>query len=349
MERARRAPLPARASQSPTFPGRRWLGSAVAALCLATTVASWGADTNAIGTTNQLVGTNATATNLLASDATLRSHLELQGKLHSTLLAIEAARQEANAASLSNAAMLSRRLEQLEQTLEFERERERTASAHSNRTLLLAGAVFGGLGVLALAITVFFQVRGMNRFAEMAAALPASRAWSAALALPAQTAENHLPARLGPEASGGQLLQVIERLERRIKELEATTHAPASLSSAPSSSANPLPSQTSERVTVLMGKADSWLTLGDAPAALACAEEALQLEPKHLPAWLVRGKALERMKRHADALEAYDHALEIDPGHSTACVLKAGVLSHLNRPQEALACYEQALKLQTRS
>ena len=252
-----------------------------------------------------------------ADEQALRSYLEVQAKLHSTLLAIEQARQEAGASSASNAALLAERLHQLESALATQRLRERDAVDQSNRTLLIAAGGFAGLGVLALGLVIFYQMRGMTRLAEIATAIPMARGFAPGLSLPAPGAGDSPLALMtgshagGAEADAARLLGVIDRLERRIQELEQTAHAGPTVS---------------DRAT----KADKI-----EPSSAAKGGQAGSL--------LDRAKALEKQQRHAEALACCDEALAAEPTLTRAWLLKAAQLQAMGREKEALRCYEAAL------
>jgi len=158
---------------------------------------------------------------------------------------------------------------------------------------------------------IYFQMRGMTRLAEIATALPAARAFGAGHSLPALGAGDSLPLLAGPhgsvDADAARLLGVIDRLERRIQELEQTAHG------APKS---PAASQKS----------------GDSEKASRAAE------------LLERAKALEKTQRHSEALASCDEALAIDPTPAQAWLIKAAQLQALGREKEALRCYESALQ-----
>ena len=253
-----------------------------------------------------------------ADEQALRSYLEVQAKLHSTLLAIEQARQEAGASSASNAALLAERLHQLESALANQRLRERDATDQSNRTLLIAAGGFAGLGVLALGLVIFYQMRGMTRLAEIATAIPMARGFAAGLSLPAPGAGDSPLALVagshagGAEADAARLFGVIDRLERRIQELEQTAHAGPTMP---------------DRLT----KADKVVPQGAAKSGRTAA-------------LLDRAKALEKEQRHAEALACCDEALAAEPTLTRAWLLKAAQLHALGREKEALRCYEAALQ-----
>jgi tetratricopeptide (TPR) repeat protein len=285
-----------------------------------------------------------------ADEQTLRSYLEVQAKLHSTLLAIEQARHEASASSASNAAALTDRLRQLEHALAAQRDRERDLAAQANRTLLIAAGGFAALGIVALGLVVFFQMRGMNRLAEIATAMPTARALGMGLSLPApDSGSSALPGLLGADGDSARLLGVIGRLERRIVELEHTVESqPAATAvkiggTAPSGN---VPSENAARVRTLMGKAQALADLGHTSDAVECFDAILGLEAAHPPALLGKARALERQGKLAEAIACSDEALAADETLAHAWLLKARLLQQLGRDKEALSCYERALPVQ---
>src|SRR5205823_4206650 len=89
---------------------------------------------------------------------------------------------------------------------------------NSNRVTLIAAGIFAGLGLLAMIFTAWFLLRAMNRLATVAAAFPGGH--SLGQGQPASFAPGDLHSiNVHPvEASGGRLLGVIERLEKRVRE-----------------------------------------------------------------------------------------------------------------------------------
>src|SRR5205807_1432497 len=94
---------------------------------------------------------------------TLRSYLQLQEQLHSTLLTIERTRREAEAAAKANADAITARLEAIEQGLGSQQKQEATLLQNSNRITLIAAGIFAGVGLLAMIFTAWFLLRAMNR------------------------------------------------------------------------------------------------------------------------------------------------------------------------------------------
>lgn len=270
----------------------------------------------------------------------LRSHLQLQEQLHSTLLAIEQARTEATLATRTNSDLLAARLEMIEQALQQQQEQQRLATQNSNKTLVVMVGVFVGVGFLTLLFMALFQLRGMNRLAEIATGLPSHAGALGASSLQLLAA----PGDAGP----GRLHGVIERLEKRIGELELTTHSPGGqsltlLANGPRDDAAAL-ADLPAPLAALLGRGESLLKLGQTENALACFDEAATRMPRSAETHLRRGQAFEQLKQLEPALAAYDRAIVLDRSCSLAYLRKGRILNAQERHAEALECYEQAFK-----
>lgn len=282
----------------------------------------------------------------------LRSYLQLQEQLHATLLAIEQSRVEATLAGRTNADLLAARLELIEKALQQQQEQQREAMHNSNKTILLLAGIFVGVGFLTLLFMALFQLRGMNRLAEIATGLPNARALGAGQFPVALGAGD--PRLLGPggETTGGRLQSVIERLEKRIGELEGTAHSPAGAFGAPANGdagASPCADISTPAPTALLGRGDSLLKLGHTDAALACFEEAIGKAPQSAAAQIGKGMALEQLKKVDQAIECYDRAIALDRTKTLAYLRKGSLFNQQERYGEALDCYEQALKAESKA
>jgi tetratricopeptide (TPR) repeat protein len=223
----------------------------------------------------------------------------------------------------------------------------------SNRMVLTAAGVFAAIGFLVLLLAAFLQWSAVNRLAAAAASLSAQRPQ-----LPGLSATQLPPAHL-LEQSSTRFLALIDRLEQRIHELEASVKQPHSLiegriangdaygPAAESSSegmAAPAAHGQASAINVLLSKSQTLLKLDKAEAALACLEEVLALDPGHADALVKKGAALERLQRFDEAIQCYDRAIAQDNSMTMAYLYKGGVFNRTERYSEALACYEQALK-----
>jgi tetratricopeptide (TPR) repeat protein len=314
-----------------------------------------GAETNA---TLEAAPPRPTTNSIADAELQLRRYLKLQEQLHATLLAVEQARVESSQELRTNAQVLSSRLEFLESALAAQREQNLRATQESNRTMLLMAGSIVGLGLLALAFTAMFQSRGMNRLADIATGLSTERAMLAGV-LPAHTSA-HEPLLIGPgpvHATNQAMLATIDRLERRIRELEDsaqpmlpfTDTLPANGDGKSAAARNGAEHRTVDHVSVLLGKGQVLLSLGQADAALACFDEAVQVAPNHADAHMKRGQALERLKRPDDAIACYDRAITLNRSLTQAYLSKGAVFNRQERYAEALACYEQALRSETKA
>jgi tetratricopeptide (TPR) repeat protein len=208
----------------------------------------------------------------------------------------------------------------------------------------------------------------MNRLAEVVAALstsPALRHAPEPAALP--PGDTAVTSTHEPQLSNARLLAVIDRLEKRVLELEDAARRPTILTKSPelngnkqgvvavafpNPAAHELPGTVAEKsdpVALLLGKGQALLNLDQPEKALACFEEILKLEPRHAEALVKKGTALERLKRVEEAIECYDHAIAANRSLTVAYLCKGGACNQLERFDEALACYEQALRSQEKA
>ncbi len=286
---------------------------------------------------------------------TLRSYLQLQEQLHATQLAIERNRKEADVAATENAKAFAARLQGIEQALASQRAQELEVMQSSNKVMLIVAGLFAALGLLAMLFMAYFQWRTINRLAEIASALPLAHALGSGPPVAALGAgEAHLVSVGPPEQSNQRLLGALEQLEKRIHQLEHTAHPPphegGSLvqetgTAAPSNGDTPLAPEAA-RITVLLGKGQSLLSLDQAEEALACFDQALALDANHAEALVKKGAALERLRKLDEAIKCYDRAIAADNTLTVAYLYKGGLFNRMERFGEALECYEQALRTQ---
>ena len=283
----------------------------------------------------------------------IRDNLRLQAQLLSIERGIEQVRAEADAASKRNAEAMTARMTAIEEALTAQRQREIQAIQESNRAMLVVAGVLSAAGVLALLFTAWVQSRAMNRITELTANLNTSLMPAHGFTISALGVGGSPAIPDAARQSSNQLLGAIERLEQRIHELESGANSsarpgPVSLvASSDSLSATP-PAEDSAagRVSVLLGKGQTFLNMNQPGEALECFEEVLKMEPDSIDALLKKGAALERMQRNDEALQSYDRVLSLDGSVTTAYLYKGGVFNRLKRYAEALDCYEQALNTQ---
>jgi tetratricopeptide (TPR) repeat protein len=312
------------------------------------------ANTNLLAESPARPGTNAAAA--VDPDFALRSFLKLQEQLHTTLLAIDQARQESSQEFRTNADVLAQRLESLEQSLARQREEHWQNAQHSSRTMLILAGCVIGLGLIGLVFTAVFQSRGMTRLAEIATTIAQDRPLAPAT-LPALQSGEHL--LLGPGSGSSaqrNLLATVEKLQERIQDLEKTTQAETAESSGPvmdvrlgSGRNGGGHSRPQDHAAALVGKAQVLLSLNQLEEALECYDQALVEAPPLAETHLRRGQALEKLKRYEEALASYDDALALNRNLTQAYLGKGAVFNVQERYSEALACYELALRAETKS
>ncbi|HEX4122601.1 MAG TPA: tetratricopeptide repeat protein [Verrucomicrobiae bacterium] len=282
---------------------------------------------------------------------TVRSYSQIEEQLLSAQLALEKYRQDADAAAASNSVAMDDRLKAMEKAFADERLEQLSNIEHSTRMVLIASGAVAAIGFVALALAAFLQWTAVNRLSSVAARLSAQSPPALGLG---ETAL--LPAG-AVEQSNTRFLGLIERLEQRIHELEAslTPHKAlaegsetngngAAKESAVGAVALPAGPGKSSMVDLMLSKSQTLLKLGKAEAALGCLDEILVMDPDNALALVKKGGALERLQRFEDALQCYDRAIAHDNSMTIAYLCKGGVFNRLERYTEALACYELALK-----
>jgi len=287
--------------------------------------------------------------NPIEAQQALRAYLHIQEQLHQTLLTIEKSRKDSEAAARQNAETLATRLQMIEQTMTSQRQREADAARNSSKFALMVAGALGGIGLIVMALTAWFLLRTARQFSELATLATQPAVGPRHLA--GLLSDSHLSLRepVG-DASGVRLLSAIERLEKRIYEIEHTGLVPQNAGDSEGGDHKGVNGSGAEaraaQVGLLLGKAQSLLSLDQGENALACFDEALELDPHNAEALVKKGAALEKMKRLEDAIVCYDNAIAVDDSMTLAYLYKGGVFNQLERFNEALQCYEKALRSQ---
>jgi tetratricopeptide (TPR) repeat protein len=304
------------------------------------------------------------------ADQVLRGYLRLQEQVHATLLAIERSRIEARLELRTNTAALDSRITSFEESFEKSLAEQRLERARSdqasNQTLIVLACSIVGLGLLAMAFAALFQSRGLNRLSDVATGLSHERSF---LPDDLHTTESNndrsrdrdrLLLAAGSEQHTAQnLITTIEKLEGRIRGLEgsALSHptdlgvneAETDVEFVGDRKSNGHPDQRpADHITVLLGKGQVLMSLGQVDNALACFEEAVAQAPNHAEAHLKKGMALERLKRLEEAIAAYDQTIALEGSLTQAYLSKGAVYNQQERYGEALECYEAALRSEKR-
>ena len=270
-----------------------------------------------------------------AGDQLLRSYLQIQEQLHTALLAIETNRDQLEATAKQNNEVVAARLKLIEQALTSQGERETKSARSSQRLVLIIAAIFGVVGIGAMVLTSWFQLRTMNRLSE----LGGTGGFFRQLESPVTTISAAPPA----------ILEAIQRIEQRLLEYQtARTSLPE-----PQTNGNGSHSETGDgdgddrdKLTVLLGKGQTLMRLNRPADALDVFDEALALDPDNADIYVKKGTALERMKKLDEAIACYDRAIAANASMTLAYLSKGGVFNQMERFSEALECYEQALRSQ---
>ena len=305
-----------------------------------------------------------TSADELSQAELLKSYLHVREQLHNAELAIANNRLEAEATARAQAAAIAEKLDTIKSVIATEREhqqieaqrvaaeqeRQRLAAQDTNRIVLWVAISFGGVGLITMVATTLLQWRGIKRMALVTAQhqllpVPAQSGWLAA--------SHSGPSNETVALSNQRLISVIDRMERRILELEHTAGPPeanaaggAALEGNPVRPSATTPTTQSARVIALLGKGRTLLNANKAQEAVACYDEILTLEGNHPEALVKKGSALERLKKDHEALECYDRAIQADRNLALAYLSKGGIFNRLQRFDEAVECYEQALRVE---
>ena len=280
----------------------------------------------------------------------MNAYIQIQAQLHQTQMIEESNRvqgEQVIAALQQNASVMDTRLQSLEKKMEAQRASEADSALKVERTMLLVA----GVGMLALAVVVgmvFVQLRTATRLIELAMA-PAP-ALNGSRTLPVVESSAALPAsaRAALEFSNARLLGVIERLEKRIMELEETVRIPLNGNgNGNGHSAEPERETPSDRrVEDLIVEGQLYLDTNKTDKALQCFSTALDIQPDNPDALIKKAATLEKLGQIEKAITCYDRAIDLGDSSTTALLQKGGMLNRLARYDEALQCYERALQTQ---
>lgn len=297
----------------------------------------------------------------------LRSYLQVRDQLHATQLAVVNNRVEAETAARVQAAALAEKLDSIKaamaaerdrhqvetQRLNAERERQQLEAQRSIRTVLWVAGTFGCLGLLAMLLMPLFQWRAINRMAEAAAGRPQLTGGHPP-SLPAL--EGGGPSDHTVTLSNQRLMSVIERMERRIIELEQTAGAPLPTSTAPRSEsvpAVPVPTITvtsdvaatrHDNASAVSGIADNGTRPDATPDVVTRSGVASELATR-IASLLGKARTFTTTNKAREAVAAYDEILALEPNHPEALLKKGAALERLMRNEEAIRCYDRAIEI----
>lgn len=271
------------------------------------------------------------------------AYLQIQAQLRDTQMALASNRLETAAALARNADDMAARIQLLQLAVADQRAGD-AESARKTQQLTLALAGIGLLGLLAMLLMVYFQLRAATRLVELAVSSPALN-FSNGRALPVVETGGELPAsaRAAVESANAKLLGAVERLEKRILEMEQAARAPlAGIKSSIENGSHP--GSGSQSAAELIAEGQLFLETNEPEKALENFEKILEAEPRHVEALIKKAGALEKLERVDEAVACYDRAIEADDSTTIAYLHKGGLFNRMARYEEALLCYEKALK-----
>jgi len=97
--------------------------------------------------------------------------------------------------------------------------------------------------------------------------------------------------------------------------------------------------RSAKKFNISASEADSYFE-----NAIASFDQAIDINPQYITAWIGKGDALYSLGRYNDSLQAYDSALEIFGSDGIAWHHRGRALFELGRFQEAISSYDTALQ-----
>lgn len=182
------------------------------------------------------------------------AYRNLHDQLRATQAAIVNSRFDAEATARAQAAVIAEKIDAMNTTLAAERKARRSESDRfdyergqqqqeinrGNRAVFWIASGFGLLGLLAMAGAAYFQWRAINRIADVVNPYAIPPAANYAM-LPSP---QNSPSTQAVMLSTQRLMLTMERMEKRIKELEHTSAQPFPATPTPPASAAHPPQQT---------------------------------------------------------------------------------------------------------
>jgi tetratricopeptide (TPR) repeat protein len=284
-------------------------------------------------------------TALITNQDSQRSLLEIQEQLHNTQLAIEKSRRDTESTVASNSQLLEARLARMDaERLDALRDIQ-----HSDKLILTAAGIFIFVGFLVLLTSAALQVVTIRRISAAAAQLGGQTVQHLSLG------DGQLISSQALEQSNTRFLAMIERLEKRMGEMETGKQLTADTGAFSGTNGNgnghsllengsASTSNTASQIRTLLGKGQTLLKLDKPDDALDCLDELLSIDPGNQEALIKKGAALERLQRLPEAIACYDKVISMDSSMTIAYLYKGAVFNRMERYSEALECYELALK-----
>jgi len=184
------------------------------------------------------------------------AYRNLHDQLRATQAAIVNSRFDAEGAARAQSAAIAEKIDAMNATLaaerkarqsesdrfDYERGQQQQEINRGNRAVIWIASGFGLLGLLAMAGAAYFQWRAINRIADVVNPYAIAPASNYAMLPPPQ----NFPASQAVALSTQRLMSTMERMEKRIKELEHTSGQPLPATSAPAAPPARPPHQTQD-------------------------------------------------------------------------------------------------------
>ncbi|MEG3932655.1 tetratricopeptide repeat protein [Microcoleus sp. T3_B1] len=107
-----------------------------------------------------------------------------------------------------------------------------------------------------------------------------------------------------------------------------------------------------EKLVESRGEAKDWVEKGRClnrlkhhEEALECLDKAIEKDSYDGRAWRIRGDVLDDLERYDEAVESLDKAIKIDPNNASSWRIRGYVLKNLERYEEALVSYDRAIEI----
>lgn len=286
-------------------------------------------------------GTNADSSPQTNTDMAV-AYLQIQAQLRDTQMAFASNRLETAAALARNEDDMAARIQLLAQAIADQRASDAESGRKTQQwTLALAGA--GLLGLLAMLLMVYLQLRAATRLVELAVSSPALNFGNGRALQVVETGGGlPAPASAAVESANVLLLGAFERLEKRILEMKRSVRPPLAAKKSPDKNGTHS-GNGSQTAGELIAEGQSFLDANEPEKALETFEKILAIEPEHVEALIKKAGALEKLNRIDEAVACYDRAIEADDSTTIAYLHKGGLFNRMARYDEALLCYERAL------
>jgi serine/threonine protein kinase/regulator of sirC expression with transglutaminase-like and TPR domain len=101
-----------------------------------------------------------------------------------------------------------------------------------------------------------------------------------------------------------------------------------------------------KRLLIALKRVEHLYTLNHYEETVTACDQALEEDPKNADAWLMRGMALESLKRMPEAALSYNRVVQIQPEDHVTWFKLGSLLDSLERPQQAAIAFGNVVRLQ---